>query len=271
MLPIFNQLTEERNITMKNSRNIIKFTLAVLFLFAANTQADIVQIGAVKFTTDRTDYLGGVHGTDWGFTSVGQHTGSNNPSWTQWTFNIKDSDGVAKTGAIYSDTFNGNGGNGSGMGAMTVNPDLGTGSMSHNSANNFQISFTDPFATSFYIALNPWSSYSAATAFDLTVKYWDADGKLYTQNRNATFTDSTPFLGFNLEEGFFLASVSVGSIGTKNNGYNIVGMGFGDNGFNNIYPGITVPEPSPTPEPATLAVLGLGLAGLGIARRRMKK
>ena len=31
------------------------------------------------------------------------------------------------------------------------------------------------------------------------------------------------------------------------------------------------PNPNPIPEPATLAVLGLGLAGLGVARRRMKK
>ena len=30
-------------------------------------------------------------------------------------------------------------------------------------------------------------------------------------------------------------------------------------------------DPAPIPEPATLAIMGLGLAGLGIARRRMKK
>ena len=263
---------------MKTSKNnIIVLALAASFLVATNVRADFVNL---TFTTDRTNYLGGVHGSDWNFTSVGKHDGQGNGNggpWTQWAFNIENELGDKTTGSIFSDNFNGNGKNGEGRGTAAVNTTNGTASMSHNSANNFTISFTDSFVDSFYIALTPWSSYSAADAFNLTVNYWDSNNVLQTEKFNQTFTDSTPFLGFILDGGAFLESVWLGSIGTPNNGYNITGMGFGNNGFNTFYPEIILPPSDgggsdvTTPEPATLAMIGLGLAGLGIARRRMKK
>jgi len=54
----------------------------------------------------------------------------------------------------------------------------------------------------------------------------------------------------------FAMGVHLGDLGGASGAY--IGLGF-------------VLDPIPLPEPATLAVLGLGLAGLGIARRKMKK
>ena len=238
----------------------------ILFSVATNVRADFVS-GDLSFTTDRDTYLGGVHGSDWVFSSVGTHTGGkgSNP-WTQWTYIITNELAQSTTGAIYSNNFNGNGTNGAGMGEAGVSG-IGTGYMSHNSANNFTMSFNEAFVDSFFINLTPWSSYSAADAFDLTVKYWDSEGVLQTVTTKQTFTDSTPFLGINLDDGAYLANVFFTSIGTGNNGYLIAGMGFGDNGFYEHNPDVGPPT-NAVPEPATLVILGLGLAGLGMVRRR---
>ena len=247
---------------------------AVLCLVASNVRADFVS-GDLCFTSDRESYLGGVHGSDWVFFSVGEHTGGkgSNP-WTQWTYVITNELEDFTMGAIYSNNFNGNGHSGAGTGEAGVLGN-GTGYMSHNSANNFTMSFMDPFVDSFYINLTPWSSYSAADAFDLTVSYWDSDNVLQTVTTKQTFTDSTPFLGFTLDNGAYLASVFFTSIGTGNNGYLIGGMGFGDNGFYEHNPDILQPPTdggtTATPEPATMLVVGLGLAGLGFARARRRK
>jgi len=247
---------------------LICLVFAVPLLLTANVQAELLH-----FTTDRTEYLGGVHGSDWKFTSVGNHTGGKGDKpWTQWAFNIENEAGEKSSGTIYSDNFNGNGTSGAGSGTAGVNSN-GTGSMSHNSANNFTISFAGQFVNSFFIALEPWSSFSAADAFNLTIQYWDFDGILQTLTLEKTFTDGTPFLGFNLDDGAYLASVEFNSIGTGNNGYNIIGMGLGDNGFDEIYPDIDPPGAggsgtTSTPEPATLLILSLGAIGAGLATRR---
>ena len=258
---------------------IYRFTalvFAVSFLVATNVRADLIS-GDLTFTTDRSIYLEGIHGSDWTFSAIGEHTGGQgkNP-WTQWTYEFSHELGNTAAGAIYSERFNGNGANGEGRGEAGVS-DFGTGYMAHNSANNFTMSFNESFVDSFFINLTPWSSYSAADAFDLTVSYWDSNSVLQTVTTQQSFTDSTPFLGFNLDNGAYLASVYFASIGTNNNGYLIGGMGFADNGFYELNTDISRPytgnnddSATATPEPATMLVVGLGLAGLGFVRRIKK-
>ena len=131
----------------------------------------------------------------------------------------------------------------------------------HNSANNYALSFGDAdFIDSFYMNVAPHSSWSAAIHFMITADYW-LDGVKYTTDA-MTLNSAHSFFGIALDEGAYLAGINFWSTGTPNNGYKIE-AGFGGN---------EMPEtPSSTPEPATLAIIGLGFAGLGMARRRMKK
>ena len=252
---------------------LLSFVFAVSLLVGATVRAEYVS-GDLFFTTEKSNYLEGVHGSDWAFAAIGEHSGGQgkNP-WTQWTYDFSHAIEGTATGAIYSERFNGNGANGEGRGIAQVS-DIGTGTMAHNSANNFTMSFNESFVDTFYISLTPWSSYSAADAFDLTVKYWDKDGTLQTVTTQQTFKDDSPFLGFKLDEGAFLASVYFSSDGTNNNGYLIGGMGFGDTGL--YRPPVPTDndggDTATTPEPATMLIVGLGLAGLGgLATRRRRK
>ncbi|MCL2743045.1 MAG: PEP-CTERM sorting domain-containing protein [Planctomycetaceae bacterium] len=266
--------------TLTTNSLISLLHISVFALAASVTQADFIE-GNVNFTTSKDTYLGGVSISNWNFSRVKEHTGGGNNSinpdgtkgaWTQWEFDVEHEDGRTTSGVIYSVDFNGNGAGGEGTGNAGV-LENGTATMSHNSANNFTVSFIDAFVDSFYISLVPWSSYNAAATFNLTVQYWDVEGTLQTIVKQQQFSNDSPFLGFVLDEGTFLQSVKFDSTGTGNNGYMIGGMGFG--ATPDYIPPSPDPTPgtTPTPEPAAMLIFGIGAAGMGAIalRRKLRK
>ena len=247
--PLNNMFSEGRKILskrkgnkMKTSKNyIMGLVLAVSFLVATNVKADVL-----NWYSDKDTYMSSVAPSDWTFGTFTQDGNGQSPR--VWNFTMLNAES-SESGKLTMSVFNGAGG-------LMEAPQGGSSTITfwHNSANNFDISFGNAnFVDSFYMSVKPHSDWSAAINFLVTAAYW-YNGTMYTTDA-ITIDTSNPFFGITLEEGAYLAAINFKSTGTPNNGYKIeAGLGG-----------------AATPEPATLAVLGLGLAGLGIARRRMKK
>ena len=220
---------------------------AVLFLFAANVQADFVNV-----YSDSSDYKNAVVASDWSFTYFNQTGGDN--SFTDWAFGFKNEADGTGTGTIKATNFNGNGKN-DGKDAKIVGLELQT---SHNSANDVLFSFDgNNYIDSFFFSMNPHSNSSSTGTISLWATY-DLDGEVI-KSEEVTFNPVYDvFFGIALEEGAILKTIEWSITNNKNTGFFLT-AGFGSD------------APASTPEPATLAILGLGLAGLGYARTRRRK
>lgn len=226
--------------------------LAVAFLFAANAKADMATV-----YTDADLYKTTVEQSEWKFGTFKQE--GNNKSPIKWSFNVTNGSEQGN-GTLVMSNFNGAGGL---MEAPAANED-GSLSFWHNSANKWSISFVDAVIDSFYLVVEPHSSWSAAIKFTVTASYW-LDGVGYT-TAAVTLDKNNSFFGIALEDGAYLTGIEFWSTGTPNNGYKM-DMGFGGNNE-----GSSTGTSAGTPEPATFLILGFGAVGAGFAsRRRMKK